>query len=263
MLGLGNSITSNAYYYSGSFSPGDISNLTLWLASNTNITANQDTDNNTVNHTTSAGNMADDDQINKWEASGFTTIDAVQTNQPDKPRWEADTADFGAVNFKAALKFMDLNSQINCTGACSFVLRLKPTDLSAVRAIIGYSNTEFLQFQSNAQLRIKVDNNQVNFTEASNTIATNEYTILTLTRNSSDEWNLYAKTDGSSYNVEEQWGTADQVQAGTFTVSNIGCKSDDSANFNGFIKDVLIYNGTALNATQRAELYGYIHDQQY
>jgi|5_EtaG_2_1085323.scaffolds.fasta_scaffold45492_3 hypothetical protein len=260
MLGLGNSVTSVSGY--SSFSPDSIPNLTLWLASNRHITANQDEDNNTVSHSTSAGTMENEDQINRWGAFAGTTIDAIQNNQPDKPKWSTVAADVGAVNFKASLKFMDIDTQINCAGACSFVFRLKPTDLSAVRAIMGSTNTEFLQFQSASQFRIKVDNNQVNFTEASNTIATNKYTIIVLTRNSSDEWNLYAKTDGGTYATEEQWGTADQTQAGTFTITNLGCKSDDSANFNGFMKDVLIYNGTALNANQRADLYDYIHSQE-
>lgn len=259
MLGLGNSITSGSY---SSWSPEDVDNLTLWLSANTNILADQDTGNNTVSHSSNAGDMQDDDQINRWNANGSTSINAIQSTQADKPRWETDANDLGSVNFKAGLKFMDLDTQINCTGACSFVFRLKPTDLGAVRAIMGSTNTEFFQFQSNAQIRIKVDNNQVNFTEASETFITTKYHIITLVRNSNDQWTAYVKVLGAG-STEKTWGTANQTQAGTFTVTNLGCKSDDSANFNGFIKDVLVYNGTALSSAERADMYDYLINQEY
>jgi hypothetical protein len=260
MLGLGNSIISGSY---SSWSPEDVDNLTLWLGVNTNILADQDNSNNTISHSSNAGNMQDDDQINRWGASGSTTIDAIQTTQADKPRWETDASDLGGVNFKAALKFMDLDTQINCTGACSFAIRLKPTNFNAVRTIIGSTNTEFIHLgEDGAQIRLKVDNNQINFTHATEAIPTNKYTLITITRNSSNQWNAYVRIFGGGQ-TEKQWGTADQVQAGTFTVTNLGCKANDSANFDGFMKDVLIYNGTALSSAERAELYNYIGDQNY
>ena len=259
MLGLGNSITSGSY---SSWSPEDVDNLTLWLSANTNILADQDNGNNTISHSSNAGDMQDDDQINRWNANGSTSINAIQTTQADKPRWETDANDLGAVNFKAGLKFMDLDTQINCTGVCSFVFRLKPTDLSAVRAIVGSTNTEFFQFQSNAQIRIKVDNNQVNFTELSETFITTKYHIITLVRNSSDQWTAYVKVLGAG-STEKTWGDANQTQAGTFTVTNLGCKANDSANFNGFMKDVLVYNGTALSSAERADMYDYLINQEY
>ena len=110
MLGLGNSIISGSY---PPWSPEDIDNLTLWLGVNTNILADQDAGNNTISHSSNAGDMGDDDQINRWDANGSTTIDAIQTTQADKPRWETHTNDLYAVNFKAGLKFMDLVTQIN------------------------------------------------------------------------------------------------------------------------------------------------------
>lgn len=266
MLGLGNSIISGSY---SSWSPEDIDNLTLWLGVNTNILADQDNGNNTISHSSNAGDMQDDDQINRWDASGSTTIDAIQTTQADKPRWETDANDLGGVNFKAASKFMDLDTQINCTGACSFVIRLKPTNFNAVRAILGSTDTEFLQFQSGAQIRIKVDNNQINFTHDTETIATNKYTLIMITRNSSNQWNAYVRLFGTGQ-TERPWGDANQYenpsdtsQAGTFTVTNIGCKANDSDNFDGFMKDVFIYNGTALSSAERAEIYNYIQDQNY
>lgn len=260
MLGLGNSITSSGYI---PWSPSTVSNLTLWLAVNKNIKADQDNFNNTLNppHSSNAGTMEDIDQIASWSAFGNTTINAVQTYQPDKPRWEADAADFGGVKFVGAGDFLDLSAQINCSGAFTMVVRIKPTDLSSARAVLGHLNTEFFQINHNKLMRVKVDNNIVDFEETSNTISTTAYTTIIITRNSSAQWNAYVK--GGGYSTETQWGTANQAQAGTFTISNVGCRDDDNANFIGFMKDVLVYNGTALDSDERAEMYDYIDGQQY
>ena len=256
MLGLGNSMTSGS---SSSWSPEDVANLTLWLNVNKNIEADQNNANASLSpvHSSNSGTMDDLDQISKWGANGSTTINAIQTTQADKPRWDTNAEYFGGLHFQLAEKYMDLDTQINCTGACSFVFRLKATDLNAVRAVMGSTNTEFLHFHSNAQLRIKVDNNQVNFTEASETFLVSKWYVIILVRNSSDEWTAYVRVDGAG-GEERVWGDADQAQAGTFTVSNIGCKANDSDNFKGFMKDVLIYNGTALSSVEREEMYNYL-----
>ena len=43
MLGLGNSVVRSGVTEEVAFTPASISNLTLWLAVNTNITADQNT----------------------------------------------------------------------------------------------------------------------------------------------------------------------------------------------------------------------------
>ena len=69
MLGLGSGICANDYSDSA-WTPASLSNLTLWLAFNQNITADQNAANATVDHSTTAGNMADGDKINAWNAFG-------------------------------------------------------------------------------------------------------------------------------------------------------------------------------------------------
>ena len=259
-LGLGLGASTSGYV---SWSPSSVSNLTLWLAVNKNITADQDNSNGALSpvHSSNLGTMDDVDQINKWGGFGGTTLNATQTSQVDKPRWEADAADFGGVKFVGAADFLDLSAQINCSGAFTMVARVKPSDLSGARAMLGHLNTEFFQFHTNKVLRVKIDNNIVDFTESSNTFSTTAYTTIIITRNSSAQWNAYVK--GGGYATETQWGTANQAQAGTFTISNVGCRQDDNANFVGFMKDVLVYNGTALSSAERAEMYDYIDSQQF
>ena len=259
-LGLGLGASTSGYV---SWSPSTVSNLTLWLAVNKNIQADQDNSNASLSpvHSSNLGTMDDLDQINKWSGFGGTTLNAVQTTQEDKPRWEADAADFGGVKFVNAADFLNLTAQINCNGAFTMVARIKPTDLSGARAVLGHLNTEFFQLNHNKLIRVKVDNNIIDFEETSNTISTTAYTTIIITRNSSAQWNAYVK--GGGYATETQWGTANQAQAGTFTISNVGCRNDDVSNFLGFIKDVLIYNGTALSSAERAEMYDYIDNQQF
>lgn len=273
MLGLGNNITSGNKYPSG-FSPTSIANLRLWLKVGKDIFSNEDTLNNAQNHSTNLGNMEDEDMIHRWEglAGVSQNVDAFQNESEDKPRWDATPEHVGALNFKNNTKFMDLNSQVVVpqNKVFSLVIRLQPTDVSSPRAILGHSNTEFFSMQSLSSLRIKIDNNQVNFTHGSLSLPTNKYTVIILTRNADKQLNAYGKGFGGPWINEEQIGTANQyenpsdtTQAGEFTISNIGCKSDDSSNFNGYIKDVLVYNGTVLNATQRGDLYTYLYAQEY
>lgn len=265
MLGLGNSITSGGYT---AWSPSSVSNLTLWLAVNKNIQANQDSGGNTLNpvHQSNLSTMQDGDLINKWAGFGGTTLNAVQTTEVDKPQWESDAADYGGAKWTSG-DFFDMSAQITSADAFSIVVRLKPV-FGGARAILGHLSTEFLQFHSDKTLRIKVDNNIVDFAGGSNTFSTTAYTTIIISRNSSNQWNAYVK--GGGYATETQWGTANQyenpsdvTQKGEFTISNIGCRSDDSANFVGVMKDVLVYNGTALSSAERAEMYDYLFNQQY
>lgn len=256
MLGLGNSVTSGGY---SAWSPTEISGLSLWLKANTNITADENNNGDAVTHSTASGNMVDSDRINAWNAVSPTTINAVQSASADKPRWESDVADTGGVNFKANAKFMALSSNITLTGVFTIAMYIRPADLSSVKTLFALDSAEFFQFSSNKLVRLKVDNNTIDFEESSDTIPTDSYVTLILTRNASDQWNLFVKGD-SVYTTEQNWGTANQTVTGgdgEFTIKNIGSRSPEDRNFNGFIKDLIIYDGTALNAAERQSIYDY------
>lgn len=257
MLGLGNSVISGSY---SAWSPTEISGLSLWLKANTNITSDENDAGGSIDHSTANGDMVDSDRINAWNGVSPTTINAVQTTSADKPRWESDIADLGGLNFKANAKFMTLSSNVTLSGVFTIVLHIRPTDLTSTKTIISLDDNEFFQFNSNKLIRLKVDNNTIDFEEGSDTIPTDSYVTLILTRDGSDQWNLFVKGD-SVYTTEQNWGDADQTVTGgdgVFTVSNLGARDPESNNFNGFIKDFIIYNGTALNSAERAEVYSYL-----
>lgn len=257
MLGLGNSVISGSY---SAWSPTEVSGLSLWLKAGTNITSDENDAGGSIDHSTANGDMVDSDRINAWNGVSPTTINAVQTTSADKPRWESDIADLGGLNFKANSKFMTLSSNVTLSGVFTIVLYIRPNDLSGTKTIISLDDNEFFQFNSNKLIRLKVDNNTIDFAESSDTIPTDSYVTLILTRDDSDQWNLFVKGD-SVYTTEQNWGDADQTVTGgdgVFTVSNLGARDPESNNFNGFIKDFIIYNGTALNSAERAEVYSYL-----
>ena len=264
MLGLGNSISASDY--SGGWTPASLSNLTLWLAFNQNMTADQDASNVSISHSIAAGDMADGDKINAWNAFGDTSINAVQTTQGDKPFWETDTADIGGIKLHSAVKFMDLSADVVLDANTDFTIatRFKCTDLDAARGLMGSTGTEFIRLQDNNTVRLKVNNVQRNFDLASGTIATDEYFILIIVRSDGSTGNLNLFIRGN----ESLNGTATGTQVGgeiadanEITISDIGAQSDDSTNFTGFFKDVIIWDGSAASSGDRKEIFDYIEGQ--
>jgi len=261
MLGLGNSICANDY--PGGWTPETPANLAVWLKFNTNITADENALASSVTHSTDAGNMADGDRINAWNAFDPTSINALQTTSADKPRWETDTADLGSLAFPAGIKFMDFSADTTIAANADFsiVLRFKPGDTSN-RVLFGSSTEELLRIKDNKTFRLRIDNTVIDFAEASATIATDTYYTMILSRTNADTGDLNLYVNGGAFS-DKDWDAAENAtDAKNFVISNLGSSADDTGNFVGFMKDIIIYNGTALNASDRAELYTYIEAQE-
>ena len=264
MLGLGSGICADSY--SGAWTPASLSNLTLWLAFNQNITADQNSTNGSIDHSTAAGDMADGDKITSWNGFGGTSINAVQTTQGDKPLWETDAADIGGIKLHNTLKFMDLSADIVLDADTDFTiaLRFKCTNLDAARGLMGSAVTEFIRLNDNNTARLKVNNVNRDFDLASGTIATDEYFTLIIVRSDGSTGNLNLFIRGN----ESLDGTATGTQmggqiadAGEITISDIGVTNDEAGNFVGFFKDVIIWDGSAASSGDRKEIFDYIEGQ--
>ena len=270
MLGLGNSIISGVV--SSEWTPESLSNLTLWLKFNQNITADQDnsSSSSSIDHSTAAGNMGDEDRINAWNAFGNTSINAVQDVYADKPLWETDAADAGGIKLHNGIKFMDLSASIDLDANTDFTIaiRFKCTNFSGAGLLGMAGTTDFVRFQSNTTVRLLINNTQRNFALASGNMATDEYYTLLIVRSDGSTGNLNVFVRGN----ESLDGTATGTQigsqltdAGEITISDIGATSDvgssDSGNFTGFFKDVLIWDGTAASSGDRKEIFDYIEGQ--
>jgi len=267
MLGLGNSLSTGGSI--DTFAPSNIDNLVLWLKVNTNITADED-GSGAISHSSNAGDMADEDKINAWNAFGSTSINAVQTTTADKPLWETDAADFGGANSPGGIKHFDLSSNIDFLANKDFtiVARIRPVDLSSARAIMGDTASEFIRINSSTVIRVKIDNTSRDFTLGSGTIATDKYITILIVRSdgATGNINIYIRGEDSGYFDGTAAGTAfgsELQDAAGITVSNLMASSDGGAEFSGIFKDVIIYNGTAVDSTQREQLFDYLESQDY
>ena len=266
MLGLGNSLSTGGSI--DTFAPSNIDNLVLWLKVNTNITSDED-GSGAVSHSSNAGDMADEDKINAWNAFGSTSINAVQTTSADKPLWETDETDFGGA-YSNSLKHFDLSSDIVFDANTDFtiVTRIKPSDLGTAIAIMGDTTSEFIRLNSSTVIRMKINNTNRDFTLASNAIATDKYITILIVRSdgATGNINIYVRGEDSGYFDGTATGTAfgsELQDAGEITVSNLMASSDGGSEFYGFFKDVIICDGTAVTAAQREQLFDYLESQDY
>jgi len=266
MLGLGNSLVSGGA--SSEWYPCDMSNLQLWLAFDKNITSDEpkEDDGSTHDHRSVLATMVDQDKINAWNAHGCTSINATQTTRTNKPLWETDAADIGAVKFSGG-KEMALSSDVVLDANTDFTIavRFKCTDFSSPRGIMGDTASEFIRISNNTTFRIKVNSTNRDFALASGTMATDEYYTLIIVRSDDSTGNLNVFIRGN----ESLDGTATGTQvgselqdAGEITVDDIGLRhAGDSVTLNGFLKDILIWDGTAASSADRKLIFDYIEGQ--
>jgi hypothetical protein len=268
MLGLGTGITyGNAI---GGWSPESVARPpTLWFRRNSGIISSESTDGTSYSpsRTSELGNLSDEDKITEWQGQGGTTVNFQQTTAADMPRFETDAADLGALAFPQASKFMDLieaggsGTTANFTGQFTMLVHCRPTDLSTTRALLADSDTEFLRFGGGAgsfenTIRMKIDNNAVNFTNSGANFTTTEYVSIMVIRDENNLCKLYVYSNThSSVASGLEWG-GETTQAGTVSISNLGCQADDSTNFQGFIATVVVW-AAALEAEDRTFAFEY------
>ena len=265
MLGLGNMMTGGAAV-EDVFTPESISNIALWLKSATNVEADSNS-NGSVSYdpvrTVAAGTIGDNDRVSAWRAAGSTSIDAVQATGADKPRWNnAETE----IKFSNNAKHMQLDSEITVAANTDFtvVIRFKTSNMGGPRALLGDTNNEFLQVQDSDTIRLKTDGTQTNFDGG--TMATDKYQTLILVRSdgATGNINLFMRGTDSGYFDGTATGTSfgdeaqDTEEIKFLFVGAQDSESTGTAEFNGFITDVIIYNGTAVTSAQREQLFDYI-----
>jgi len=267
MLGLGVGFykISGNDYISGELSPSDIPNLDLWLKSNKGIVGESGGDSD-------AGTMADGEDITSWaDQSGEGRHALGDSVDSKKPHWETDAADFGGLKWPddTADTHMDLTTgkdiTINTNTDFTIMVRVKITDFTTAMALLGTESTDLVKWTTNKRVAVLIGGSGATvFEESSDTLATDKYYIHTLTRTDGSTGNLKYHVHGDSYN-DKFWDNDDSTRQDTdeFGIANIGCGSDGVLPLEGVIKDVLIWNGTALTDVQRRDMYSYILGQEY
>jgi len=263
MLGLGVGFYKLAGndYPGGEFVPDQIENLSLWLRFNTDVRG-RDGEGQTITSQTSP--YPDGEKISQWNDQSGNNNHAAQSNSVDMPLFEADEP--GAVNFAGQTKFMDLTSNIQIDANTDFtaVVRFKCVDFSTQRAFFGSATDEFFRLQTNKAFRLKIGSSNSTFAEGSATMETDTYYTAIVVRSNGSTGNVNVYVRGGAYTTAsgKDWDAAENsTNTGQIDFNNIGSAADDDKNFNGFIKDVIIYDGTAVTADQRELLFDYVESQ--
>ena len=257
MLGLGASLTTGGAV--SSLTPTDISGLDLWLKYNTGIAG--------ATNTTAAGNMTNNEVIHSW-ADQAGNHNAVQTTDAHRPLWTDATTD---ISFDGSNDHLDLasNVEIDAEEDFTIMIRHKFPNFTSAYALIGTAGAEVIKVNSsvNVTLLIQDMETNANFEETGGLdLATDVYYIFTAVRSGGEDGyiKMYVHgtgDDANSTHSDKSWDDAHSYQSNiAFTLANIGAASDGTKNNLGFMRDVIIWK-TALNASQRADMYSYINAQ--
>jgi hypothetical protein len=262
-LGLGN-ILSGGSPPEVEFTPESISDIALWLKWNTNIYADLNSAGGGITHGSNAGDMANGDQIYAWNAAGDTSINAVQTTNSDKPRWSTESGETGGAKSPSNNKHFDLSSNITLDANTDFtiVMRFRVNDLASARAFLGHTTAEFIRLTDADTIRIKTDGTTSDF-DSGTSIEADKNTTVIITRSdgATGNINIFVRSDVSSYFDGTATGTAwgDEVQDNEeIVISNIMASYDNYNEFDGTMKDVIIYDGTAVTSAQREQIFDYL-----
>ena len=265
MLGLGNSIVSGSVV-SGYSDPSSFSGLALWLGFNQGITA-------ASGNTAAAGNLVDDDKITQWDDLTGNGYHAGQTTDTDRPKWDTANsgADIGSLWFANSAKWFDLASNIAIDGDFTMMIRFRLASLTVARCFLGGGDNDLFKIEDADNFKAKVGVTPVYTWEDTSatdvTVGDPDYRhIVTYTRSSGAlSIHVNGGTSAGGWNNEQDdvdWDSAEtHSDTDTLTVNNIGASADDTENFNGYIYDVLIYDGTALTAAERKLNYDYLNAQ--
>ena len=253
MLGLGNNITTGSTL-TGISSPLDIAGCFIWFRHNTGVESDEDSGGSSHTHTSTAGNLADDDKIDEWKDQSGNDRHAVQTTTADKPVWVAAS---NSINY-AAGKYMNISGDAIEEADSSnftFVWRGTLSGTSTAMTMFGDSSTDFFRINSGGKVfRTKIGSSHASdFTESTALETDVLYTII-LTRSGGDG-TLEIRVDGGSSTVrtDHQWGSTTGTDTDAFTFSNLGSAANDQNSWRGIVKHAIYYTG-ALSTAQRNEL---------
>tara|TARA_R100000234_G_C4950292_1_gene157014 strand:+ start:16 stop:828 length:813 start_codon:yes stop_codon:yes gene_type:complete len=269
MLGLGNSLVGGAALEEA-FTPESISNIAVWLAWNTNITADEDSGGTALDpdHTTAASTMANGDRISSWNAAGSTSVNATQDTTGDKPRWSTTTGEVGGVYSANNNKHMDLSSNVTFDANTDFtiVIRFRANDFGGARVFLGHTASEFIRLDDENTIRFKTDGTTSDINSGTDLVADKDTTLIIVRSDgSTGNVNMFVRGKDSGYFDGTATGTAwgsEFQDTEEIVVSNIMASADNTNEFDGTFKDVIIYDGTAVTSGQRKQLFDYLEAQE-
>jgi len=247
------------------FEPNDIGGLSYWWKFQTKITADEDASGGAVSHSTTQGTMVIDDRINQWQ-DVLSANTASQTDTDDKPRWNVYNTGIAPIGTKPNCFFggnqwlnMASDVTINANQDFSIMAHVVFTDLNT-RALYGSDSSNFFRINSEEGFRCKIggSGNQ-NFTEASDVISINKDFYVSIQRSAGATGRLACYVHSPNLYEDKTWGVTTNTDPDAFTINNIGAGADDTNEFKGVIKNLIIYKNTVFTAANRKQLYVYFN----
>ena len=233
MLGLGNSITSSAFYGEAAWTPASLgSKLKVWLKNDTDILEG-------------ASDPAEDgDDVTQWsDQSGNNNHGVSSSNY-----FHYDESTGGLISEVGTNQKMNLTSQITVSGKFALYMRVSFSSISTgANDLFFYdkdsSSADFFRIQSTTELRGKINNGVVRkFTQTTQSLDT--FYNYGIERNNDND--LLAFRDNTALSAITAIN-----DAGALDIDAIG------GSFDGTIKEVVICNDS-LSSSERTELQTYL-----
>ena len=212
MLALKLGLSLNTIRPYGEWTPAGDSGLVAWYANKRGVTLESATTN-----------------VQIWADSSGNGHDMKQLTLTEQPAYNAGT---GVITFDSS-KTQNLQSatQISLSGEFTIGMRLNPDGMGTIPLADNTTAGEFIKFSTSSQMRIKIDNSQVDITLNGGTTFGDNY--LVITRNSSNLITLYV--DGVAQ-------TDTETLSGTADIDAIGVRRVDLNPYNGTMTEIQIYS---------------------
>jgi hypothetical protein len=223
-LKLGLSLNTTKPY--GEWTPAGSSKLIAWYKHKTGITLNGS-------------------DVSAWADSSTNSFDMVQATATEQPAYDAST---GVLTFVSAdTNNLQTTGQISLDDSFLIGMRIKMTTAGGVPLADNTTAGEFIKYTTSSQMRIKIDNSQVDISLNGGTTFGDNF--LVISRDASDKITLYV--DGVAQ-------TDTETLAGTADIDSIGVRRIDLNPFNGQIKEIQIYKDIQDQATLIANVNDYL-----
>ena len=222
MLGLGNSITSSAFYDDVSWAPTDVDGLVIWHKNDTNIAVGQ------------------------WNDSSGNNNHATQSTSGNQA-----SIDKGGFHFDGSDDYYEYGTQLNIGASEGYTLAMVyHLDSHSVKNVVFSkdANSTFFEFFDGDTVRINYGGNVVNLNGGTHEAGSDR--ILVVTRESDGTHRLFE--NGSDTQVTTG------SQTGAVVWENFGIRNDNDRPFNGKIYEIMVWDNVTLGGSDLTNLNTYL-----
>ena len=222
MLGLGNSITSSAFYDDVSWAPTDVDGLVIWHKNDTNIAVGQ------------------------WNDSSGNNNHATQSTSGNQA-----SIDKGGFHFDGSDDYYEYGTQLNIGASEGYTLAMVyHLDSHSVKNVVFSkdANSTFFEFFDGDTVRINYGGNVVNLNGGTHEAGSDR--ILVVTRESDGTHRLYENGSDTQVTTGSQTGAA--------VWENFGIRNDNDRPFNGKIYEIMVWDNVTLGGSDLTNLNTYL-----